>query len=212
MKKLRIVSLILALTIFLCSCSSDSPKGYRTVKLYFVNSEHNELVTENVNISDKDFASAKTLVYAVMEKLIEGPSDPEHSRVIPEGVTLKSFSQSQTEYGTINIDLEGPFYSKRSNHNLATDELLARYSIICTLCQFENIRKVKFYINGEELKTMSGKGEVVQAMGSDKILTDSPTAKEAQTEKFVTLYFKDESGRKLASETRRAVLSLSIVS
>ena len=206
-KSLKFVSVILALSVLLCSCSVDTPKGQRVVELYFVNSERNELVTENVYIDEKDFSSAKTLVYAVMEKLFDGPSNPEHSRIIPEGVTLEGFSQSKTDYGTINIDLGGPFYLKPSSKNLSSDELLARYSIICTLCQFENIRKVKFYINGEDLRTLSGKGDIVQPMGSDRILTDSPSAKEAQTEKFITLYFADESGKKLSPETRRATMS-----
>jgi len=207
MKTAKYICLFLVIALSLCGCSSDNPSGQSAVELYFVNSARDALVTETVYIPESDFSTTKTLVYAVMERLLDGPSSAEHSRIIPKGVTLKGFSQSKTDYGTVNIDLGGNFYQKKSEKVLASDELLARYSIICTLCQFENIRKVKFFVNGEEMKTLSGKGDIVQPMGSDSILTDSPSGFEAQTEKFITLYFTDDVGKKLFSETRKATMT-----
>ncbi len=207
MRRIKYLCLSIVICLFVSGCSANAPIGQSAVELYFVNSSRDALVTETVYIPENDFSNTKTLVYAVMEKLLNGPSSAEHSRVIPKNVKLKGFSQSKTEYGTINIDLSGDFYQKKSDKFLPSDELLARYSIICTLCQFENIRKVKFYVDGEEMKTLSGKGDVIQPMGSDSILTDSPSGRENQTEKFITLYFTDKTGKKLLPETRKATMT-----
>ncbi len=206
MRNVKHICLIVIISLIFCGCTANAPAGQSAVELYFVNSSRDALVTETVYIPESDFSTTKTLVYAVMEKLLSGPSSVEHSRIIPENVTLKGFSQSKTDFGTINIDLSGDFYEKKSGDTLFSDEILARYSIICTLCQFENIRKVKFYVEGEEMKTLSGKGDVVQPMGSDSILTDSPSSVEIQTEKFITLYFTDKTGKKLLPETRRTTM------
>ncbi len=207
MKAIRFISIFLVVVLSLCGCSADNLSGQSAVELYFVNSARDALVTETVYIPQRDFSTTKTLVHAVMERLLDGPTSAEHSRIIPKGVTLRGFSQSKTEYGTVNIDLGGNFYQKKSDTVFASDELLARYSIICTLCQFENIRKVKFYVNGEEMKTLSGKGDIVQPMGNDSIITDSPSGVGTQTEKFITLYFTDGDGRRLFSETRKATMT-----
>ncbi len=207
MRSIKYICLIVTFSLLFCGCSVDVPKGHSAVELYFVNPSRDTFVTETVYIPESDFSTTKTLVYAVMEKLLDGPSSAEHARVIPENVTLKGFSQSKTDYGTINIDLSGEFYQIKSGDVLPSDEILARYSIICTLCQFENIRKVKFYVDGEELKSLSGKGDVIQPMGSDSILTNSPSSVENQTEKFITLYFTDKTGKKLLPETRKATMT-----
>lgn len=207
MKFTKCIGFVLIVSLLLCGCSAEVPAGQKAIELYFVNSSRDSLVAETGYIDENDFSSTETLVSAVMQKLFDGPSNPEYSRIIPEDVTLKGFSESKTDYGTINIDLGGNFYQKKSDSALASDELLARYSIICTLCQFENIRKVKFYINGTDLRESGGKGDIVQPMGSDNILTNSPSSIETQTEKFITLYFTDEDGKKLYPETRKAAMT-----
>lgn len=206
-KFIKIIAFFNAACIALCSCSAQTPQGKRAIELYFTNSSRDSLTSETAYIDEASFASTKKLIDAVMSKLLGGPSNPEHKSIIGEGVTLRGFSQSKTEYGTINIDLGGDFYQSSSDTRLASDELLARYSIICTLCQFENIRKVKFYVNGEDLRSMGGKGDIVQPMGSDDIFMNSPSGAESQTEKFVTLYFTDKHGNKLYPETRKATMA-----
>ncbi|MBR5504744.1 MAG: GerMN domain-containing protein [Clostridia bacterium] len=203
----KIIACSIMLCLVLCSCSAETPQSKRAIELYFTNSSHDSLTSETAYIDEASFSGTKKLIDAVMTKLFDGPSNPEHKPIIPEGVTLRGFSQSKTDYGTINIDLGGDFYQNESDTRLASDELLARYSIICTLCQFENIRKVKFYVNGEDLRSNGGEGDIVQPMGSDNIFMNSPSGVETQTEKFVTLYFTDKQGEKLYPETRKATMA-----
>ena len=208
MKKLTLfLSLCLALVLTLSSCSGKTPDGMREVKLYFTDSSLSSLVYETAYIAKEDFSDHVTLVKSVMDKLLSGPSSQGYMAVIPQSVTLRGVSLSETDSTTVNIDLGGDYYESLSQSGNISEELLARYSIICTLCQFENIKKIKFYVNGKDMCDTFGKGEIIPPIGSEKIMTDSPSSEITQTEKFVTLYFTDKKGKKLYAETRKASMS-----
>ncbi|MBR5508226.1 MAG: GerMN domain-containing protein [Clostridia bacterium] len=208
MKKLTVIlSLCLAFVIIFSSCSGKIPEGMREVKLYFTDSSHTSLVCETVHISKDDFSDRVTLVKSVMERLLSGPTNKEYSAIIPASITLRGVSLSQYDPTTVNIDLGGDYYESLSSSGSVSEELLSRYSIICTLCQFENIKKVKFYVNGKDMCDSFGEGDIILPMGSEKIMTDSPAEEGSNTEKFVTLYFTDKKGKKLYAETRKAVMS-----
>ena len=206
----RIITIICILLVFVVSfssCSGKVPDGMREVKLYFADSSRTSLVCETAHMAREDFSDRVTLVKSVMKKLLSGPTVPENISIIPDGVTLRGVSLSSFDPTTVNIDLGGDYYESLSREGLASVELLARYSIICTLCQFENIKKIKFYINGKDMCSSFGEGDIIAPMGSEKIMMDSPSGKEAKTEKFVTLYFTDRKSRKLYPETRKAVMT-----
>ena len=142
-KLISSLCLCLVFVLTLSSCSGNIPDGMREVKLYFTDSSHTSLVYETVHISKEDFSDRVTLVKSVMEKLLLGPSSQEYGAIIPESVTLRGVSLSQSDPTTVNVDLGGDYYESLSQEGNASGELLARYSIICTLCQFENIIKAQ---------------------------------------------------------------------
>lgn len=208
MKKLILpLSLSLVFLLLFSSCSVKIPEGMREVKLYFTDSSRTSLVYETVHIAKEDFANRETLVKSVTEKLLSGPASQGFAPIIPQSVTLRGVSLSHEDPTTVNIDLGGDYYESLWETGNSSEELLARYSIICTLCQFENIKKVRFFVNGKDMCDYFGKGEIIPPMGSEKIMTESPTGEGTQTEKFVTLYFTDKKGKKLYAETRKAVMS-----
>lgn len=206
-KLLQVIALALTFVILFASCSGKTPDGKREVKLYFADSSRTSLVYEIVHIDKEDFSDKQSLVKSVMDKLLQGPSSPENSSVIPQGITLRGVSLSSADPTTVNVDLGGDYYESLSHDGLSSVELLARYSIICTLCQFENIKRVKFYVNGKDMCDSMGKGEIIQPMGSERIMTDSPSGESSKTEKFVTLYFTDKKGKQLYPETRKVVIA-----
>ncbi|MBQ4528521.1 MAG: GerMN domain-containing protein [Clostridia bacterium] len=203
----KAVCLFIILLVLLSGCTEDVPEGSKAVKLYFANSARDTLVSETHYIDKSLFNDTQTLVEAVMKKLLEGPMDSKHSSVIPKNVTLRGVSVSKTSSGTVNIDLGGEYYRDSTQANAASDELLARYSIICTLCQFDGVQKVKLFVNGEHMKSKGGKGDIIAPMGSESIHMNSPSSVDTQTEKFVTLYFTDKDGEKLYPETRKATMT-----
>ena len=52
-----------------------------------------------------------------------------------------------------------------------------------------------------------GNGDIILPMGSEKIMTDSPSGEGSRTEKFVTLYFTDKKSKQLYPETRKVVMT-----
>ena len=207
MKKFKFLSVFVIAALIFSGCAEEVPNGKRVVDLYFVNSARDTLVKETGYIDEKDFDDVEELVEAVMERLLDGPSKPEHYAVIPEDITLKGVSESEVTDGVINIDLGGDYYPDGDESYTVSDELLARYSIVCTLCQFDGIEKVKFFINGEHMRGSCGKGEILQPLGSEMVMMNSPSSVDTQTEKFVTLYFTDADGKKLYPETRKATMT-----
>lgn len=208
MKRFLTTILLVLMSVFLlCGCSGEAPYDQRTVLLYFTNSSHDGLVYETSNISKAEYMNVEGLVGLVLDELFAGPSGTECFSVIPKGMSVRGVSISSSENGTVNVDLSGDFYNSLKKSRYASDELLARYSIICTLCQFDEIKKVKLYINREDLRNNYGEGDIVAPMGSESVLMNSPSSVETQTEKFVTLYFTDKDRKKLYPETRKATMT-----
>lgn len=205
--KCKFLAFCLILAVIFCGCSADPHAGQRSIELYYTNPSHDRLIPQVGYIREEAFANSETLVKAVLEQLFDNPTDEQCVRVIPEGLFLRGVSVSSSEEGMVNIDLGGDYYGILSRSDYASDELLARYSIVCTLCQFEEIKKVKIFINREDLKNKFGEGDIVPPMGRESVLMNSPSSVETQTERFVTLYFTDKSGKKLYPETRKATMT-----
>ena len=206
----KIISLILLLSIIFSiftSCSSNNKKDTVEFKLYFSNSAKDSLVTENAVLSVSDRKNTVSFVRKIMTMLLKGPSTEGYTSVIPEGVHLRGISLEKGEDGTVNIDLSKEYYSAQKKEAPHSEELLARYSIVSTLCQFEEIKKVKIYVDGKDMMASSGRDEVLNAMGQNSIMINSPSSVDTKTEKFVTLYFTDKNGVNLYPETHKATMT-----
>ncbi len=206
----KIINVILALSLLITvfsSCTADTPKGKIKFDLYFSNKTGDSLVTEAGYVSEDLNGNTQELVKEVIAVLLKGPSAEGNKRVIPEGVTLRGVSLSDEEAGTVNIDLSKEYYANISEDSLPSEELLARYSIVCTLCQFEKIKKVKIYVDGMDMMSSSGNDEVLTSLGLNSVMINSPSSVETKTEKFVTLYFTDKSRAKLYPETHKATMT-----
>lgn len=207
MNKLLSFVLVLVAVVTFGGCSSEVPDGKREVRIYFGSQSGDSLVSETGYVDKSAFKDKLTTVKAVFDVLIAGPAEEGHRALIPDGVTLRGVSVSELDKNMINIDLSGDYYSAGASGRKASDELLARYSIISTLCEIDGVDKVKIYINGKDLRSRGGKGDIVTAMSGESVHVNSPSSVETQTEKFVTLYFAGKDGKKLYSETRKATMT-----
>lgn len=208
MKKTIILILILFIvSAYLSACSLDKAKNTVEFKLYFSNSAKDSLVTENAVLDISERKNTVSFVRKIVNMLLDGPSTEGYVSVIPSDVRLLGVSLEKAEEGTVNIDLSKEYYTGRKKDAPHSEELLARYSIVSTLCQFEEIKKVKIYIDGKDMMASSGKDEVLNAMGQNSIMINSPSSVETKTEKFVTLYFTDKNGVNLYPETHKATMT-----
>ncbi len=208
MKRLASVFIMLSLVLsVLGGCSPDTPAGKVKLDLYFSNQAVDSLVTETAYADEAKRKDTVEFVKEVMALLLKGPALEGNKKVIPDDVYLRGVSLSTEEEGTVNIDLSKEYYTGIKKDAPASEELLARYSIVCTLCQFEEIKKVKIYVDGKDMVASSGNGEILASLGPGNVMINSPSSVETKTEKFVTLYFTDKNGVNLYPETHKATMT-----
>lgn len=205
MKKILLFFIIIAIASF-GACSEKVPQDKLKVDLYFSNNAKDMLVTETAYVDKAKRDNTIEFVKEIVNLLISGPSGDKATGVIPDGTLLRGVSLGR-ESGTVNIDLSKEYYKNRSKDAPASEELLARYSIVYTLCQFDEIQKVKIYIDGKDMMASTGKDQVLPSFGTEGIMINSPSSTETKTEKFVTLYFTDKKGVNLYPETHKATMT-----
>jgi len=146
LKRFFIISLILMLTVFflisLTSCT-------QSITLYFAVYTDTDayLVKET-----REIPVSKELYKSILEELIKGPQSEELFPTIPSNVKVNSVKISDST-ATVDFSKEIITNFEEIPHS-STTEVLAISSIVNTLTEFEEIKKVKITIEGK------GSGEV----------------------------------------------------
>ena len=198
MKKL--LCIVMAAVIVLCACACGgnpaTADGTKEVNLYFSNSDFNNLRSEKRSVT---YSEEDILAEIVIQKLLEGPSDVNNKAVIPKGTALIDYSVEGTN---AKVDFNTNYLSF-FGENAKSAELLARYSIVKTLCELPGIDRVEILVDGAPI--MNSNGNPVGAIGVGDIVFDESSL-DNETYKYVTLYFSDDMGEKLVPLRRRAQL------
>lgn len=183
MKKICCILLSLFL---LAGCA---PKETENVNLYFVSRDGQEIKAETRAVPESG-----SLLEETVKALLSGPRSPRLMRSIPEGTTLLGIKK----VGTVaEINLSAPFDSGSSY-----ERLISRYTLIYTACGVEEVQKVKLFLEGEPLKSLST-GEPLEALGTADIGTAMP---KSGGEVLLTLYFPDKAGKYLMPDSRKVTL------
>ena len=196
----KILCLIMAAVIVLgaCACGGNPAVADDTkeVNLYFSNSDFNNIRAEkrSVTYSDDD-----VFAELVLQKLLEGPADVNNKAVKPKGTELLEYDVEGTT-ARVNFNTN---YLSFFGENAKSAELLARYSIVKTLCELPGIDRVEILVYSQPL--MSSNGTPIGAIGEGDIVFDESSL-DNETYKYVTLYFSDDMGEKLVPLRRRAPL------
>ncbi len=183
-----------------CGAGKDAVTGdgkYTSeVSLYFSNADYNDIGSEKrMIICD----NSDSLPEAVMKELIKGPVDTNLRAAIPSGTSLNGI---ETDELITTVDLSREFLNY-DGANAKSAELIARYSIVKTLCGLDGIDKVVITVDGKPL--LNSQGTPVVALGeSDIVFTQSSS--ENVTQKYMTLYFADDNAQYLTAERRKATL------
>lgn len=195
----RIIHLILAFIIAFSMCSCDKhtvdtgSKLTKDVTLFFSNADYNDIQAEKRIVA---YENETHLYESVINELIKGPSEVGAKAVIPEGTKLLDIRLDGL-LANLNFSKE---YFNFSGENSKSAELLARYSIVKTMCSLDGIDKVCISVEGSEL--LNSSGNPLGPIGESDIAV-SPDQQENVAEKYVTLYFADEMGEKLVARRRR---------
>ncbi len=191
---LAVIVILLIVTVGI-GCSRNTSKSGVTYNLYFVNQEKNNLVVEQRNIDEDELVD---IAEEVVKQLLKGPANGSNRAAIPENTRLLDLNINS---GIASVNFSKTYFPKGDNAD--TLELLARYSVVNTLCDISGIEKVKIFIEGVELTNSSG--VPVGALGKEDILLNGKTAESTKEENLV-LYFPDKNAVNLLRVERVAPL------
>ncbi|QUI23886.1 GerMN domain-containing protein [Vallitalea pronyensis] len=124
------------------------PKTVRKVMLYFATVDASGLVPHEVEI---EVNPNEPLEKTVLNLLLEGPNNEDEVSTIPEGTKVISTSISE---GVCYVDFNNDFITKHPGGS--TGENLTIYSIVNTLTELPDIKKVQFLIEGEKQAVFKG--------------------------------------------------------
>lgn len=118
----------------------------KEVLLYYVSTDSGSLVAEQRAIPKEE-----GLARATVQQLLSGPRDEDLQAVIPGGVTLRDIDVSN---GLCTVDLSADLTELAS---ISQDEqMLALYSLVNTLGQFDSVEQVQVLLNGQTLQSLGG--------------------------------------------------------
>lgn len=126
----------------------------RRVTLYFASADGSTLEPET-----RDIPKQEGIARATVNQLIAGPQDANLSPTLPAAAILEDIDISN---GVCTVD-----FSSELVENLEQDtqkQLLALYSIVNTLSQFDTVDYVKILIDGRTLDTSIGGVDVSAAL------------------------------------------------
>ena len=148
LNRFLIISIISMLTIFLMISLTSCT---RSVSLYFAEYTDTEayLVRET-----REIQVSKELYKNIVEELVKGPQSDQLYRTIPSNVKVNSVKISE---GTAIVDFSKEIITNfQEIPHSSTTEVLAIFSIVNTLTEFEEIKKVKITIEGKDSGQVDG--------------------------------------------------------
>lgn len=156
----RLLALFFSVLFLLTAgCSSAKHSGGEPIEFYYSVSSDKHFGPAIQ--SETDYLEDPT-VPNVMNRLLEGPTNPELSAIIPEGTSLQNWSLRD---GELKLDLSEAF-GRLTGISLTRGE----YCIVLTLTQVEGVDSVSITVDGEALP-----GNGTRAMSADDIILKGET-------------------------------------
>jgi len=142
---------LVLLTLMVASISFFGCTPKVDVSVYFANySDNQEYLEPEIRKISRDTNFYKS----VIEELIKGPSDKELYPTVPSDVKVNSVSIKE---GLANVDFSKEIITNVNQiPHSSTTEKLAIYSIVNTLTNFEEIKKVKITVEGKDSGQIDG--------------------------------------------------------
>ncbi len=128
---------------------SPSKLDSQKVKLYFISSSKQKLVPEEQTIQ---YNPDRPIENYIVEMLIAGPRNSNLTPTVPSETRLRG--DVKTDEGICYVNLSNDFVLK----NTASDETLklSIYSVVNSLTELSNIKKVQFLIEAEKIENFKG--------------------------------------------------------
>lgn len=132
-----------------------------TVTLYFADSHYTYLVSEKRQVPARQATPA-----GLLELLLEGPREKGRESVLPSHLKIEGVTTAQ---GIATVSLPGRLEREVGGENTA---LLAIQSIIYTLTERRDVKRVQFLIGGRKLPSFAGVLDLSQPQRRDETLLE----------------------------------------
>lgn len=188
---------LLLLLLLLAGCGRDKDSLETSGKLYFLNTEETQIVSEAYEAKG---TFKEALVQEYVDALKIEPDHRGYKRLLPDNVAILGYSFGEADQLILNFDSN---YSSLSG----ITEILIRAAIVKTFCQIEGIHYVEFYVNG--IPYMIGEVPVGRMKGDDFI---DDTGEQSEYSQFANLsiYFANEEGTGLLLSHRQVSYNVNI--
>ena len=189
---------VLAVLILLAGCSrSESEEKTADYFMYYLSLDGNQVVE---NACEPEASQGEELIQEFAEKFNETPEKEDYQRLMAKDVEIEGWTM---EDSTLTLKIRGPYESMSRPR-----EVLVRAGLVRGFTQIPEVERVQITTEDGELKDSSG--NVIGPMTRESFVENA--GKEINNYQYttLTLYFVNETGDKLVSETRSVYYSTSM--
>ncbi len=182
-----IIAMVIIAMIVSCivSCGEkEEPAAEGSMYVFYRDAGDTQLVSKSIELSSEGLENN-------VKELLDALGDPEDKTLgpaLPAGTRVNCFYFG--EDGRLIIDFDASYMLQTG-----IPEILSRAAVVKTLCQLDGVDFVEFYVDGQSL-ILSGEQPVGIMTASDFVDNTGGYAEFTQTS-YVTLYFADETGKRL---------------
>ena len=189
MKKLISIIIALAMCLTLCACFGN--KETKSINVYFKDAQTGELTSEKIKYTNSQ--NIVDMASFALNHLLSGPEDDDYIKTLPDDTSLLSLSVKD---GAANVDFSREFTSYSG-----IDELLARFSVVRTLCDIPGISKVSITVEGMPLVS-NATGNEVGVLSKKDVVLDIDIVENDSITTTITMYFATSDALNLKAESR----------
>ncbi|MCR5521837.1 MAG: GerMN domain-containing protein [Lachnospiraceae bacterium] len=198
-RRLFLTAFFLLTAALLSACSDErqasvdmreKESGPYVFRIFRTDDTESMLVWESIETPDAGLTHIDR-IKEVIKRLESTPADPEMKKLMPEGVTMDSVYFGQD--GQLILD-----FGKSYNNLKTIPELLLRSGYVKTLCQFDFVEYVEFYVDDTPLIL---RGDVVPGlMKSTDFVDNTGNSTYFSQEVELTVYFVKKTQKMLGSD------------
>ena len=187
-KPFKLLFCLFCLSLVLTGCGSSANDNIKeaenTYKIYYVSSSEDKLVSEDYVAKEEE---TNKLISELIKQLNNVPDGTALKKPIPDSVDLKSKSLKD---GVLTLD-----FSESYHQLTGISEILRRASVVKTLCQIKEVKKVEYRVENQPL--MYSELNPVGAMSADDFIDNTGGETTYYQTVQISLYYTNADGKKL---------------
>ena len=187
-KPFKLLFCLFCLSLALTGCGSSANDNVKeaenSYKIYYVSSSEDKLVSEDYVAKEEE---TNKLIAELLKQLNNVPDGTALKKPIPDSVDLKSKSLKD---GVLTLD-----FSESYHQLTGISEILRRASVVKTLCQIKEVKKVEYRVENQPL--MYSELNPVGAMSADDFIDNTGGETTYYQTVQISLYYTNADGKKL---------------